>query len=121
MSFYAGTFEGYIAKFENNVFNGYIEGNESNYKGNNNLKFGANSVPRFYDIDGDGNKDLVVGSLEYGMAVPIDSDYFPYREKLQKQLDGFRTEESMSVYTHFQMNMPTVRMTKGSLNIKKCV
>ena len=47
---YAGTFEGYIAKFENNVFNGYIEGNESNYKGNNNLKFGANSVPRFYDI-----------------------------------------------------------------------
>ena len=49
---------------ENNVFNGYIEGNESNYKGNNNLKFGANSVPRFYDIDGDGNKDLVVGSLE---------------------------------------------------------
>ena len=84
---YAGTFEGYIAKFENNVFNGYIEGNESNYKGNNNLKFGANSVPRFYDIDGDGNKDLVVGSLEYGMAVPIDSDYFPYREKLQKQLD----------------------------------
>lgn len=87
---YAGTFEGYIAKFENNVFNGYIEGNESNYKGNNNLKFGANSVPRFYDIDGDGNKDLVVGSLEYGMAVPIDSDYFPYREKLQKQLDGFK-------------------------------
>ena len=60
---YAGTFEGYIAKFENNVFNGYIEGNESNYKGNNNLKFGANSVPRFYDIDGDGNKDLVVAHL----------------------------------------------------------
>ena len=25
----------------------------------------------------------------------------------------------MSVYTHFQMNMPIVRMTKGSLNIKK--
>ena len=25
----------------------------------------------------------------------------------------------MSVYTHFQMNMPTVRMTKGSLNIRK--
>ena len=24
------------------------------------------------------------------MAVPIDSDYFPYREKLQKQLDGFK-------------------------------
>lgn len=87
---YAGTFEGYIAKFENNVFNGYIEGNESNYKGNNNLKFGTNSVPAFYDINGDGNKDLIVGSLEYGMAVPIDSEYFPYKEKLQAQLDGFK-------------------------------
>lgn len=87
---YAGTFEGYIAKFENNIFNGYMEGNECNYLGNINLKFGTNCVPRFYDIDNDGNKDLIAGSLEYGMAVPIDSEYFPYREKLQEQIDGFK-------------------------------
>ena len=63
-------------------------------------------------------KNLVVGSLEYGMAVPIDSDYFPYREKLQKQLDGFK-DRGIYVGVHaLQMNMPTVRMTKGSLNIK---
>ena len=37
----------------------------------------------------------------------------------RNSLTALRTEESMSVYTHFQMNMPTVRMTKGSLNIKK--
>lgn len=87
---FAGTFEGYIAKFENNVFNGYMEGNECNYKGNIYLKFGANSVPRFYDIDKDGNMDLIAGSLEYGLAVPIDSEYFPYREKLQEQINGFK-------------------------------
>lgn len=96
---YAGTFEGYIAKFENNIFNGYIEGNECNYLGNINLKFGNNSVPRFYDIDGDGAQDLVVGSLEYGMAVPIDSEYFPYREKLQSQLDSFK-EQGIYVGAH---------------------
>lgn len=87
---YAGTFEGYIAKFENNIFNGYMEGNECNYEGNTHLKFGANSVPRFYDIDKDGKKDLIAGSLEYGLAVPIDSEYFPYKEKLQEQINGFK-------------------------------
>ncbi len=87
---YVGTFDGYIAVFENNILSGYMEGNERNYKGNDHLKFGTNCVPRFYDIDGDGKKDLIAGSLEYGMAIPIDSEYFPYKEKLQTQLDGFR-------------------------------
>lgn len=88
---YSGTFEGYIAGYENGQFLGYIEGSEYNHEGNTRLKFGANSVPRFYDIDRDGNPDLIAGSLEYGMAVPIDSKYFPYREKLQEQLNGFRS------------------------------
>lgn len=96
---YAGTFEGYVATFENNVFNGYMEGSECNYLGNINLKFGNNSVPRFYDMDKDGNSDLIVGSLEYGMAVPIDSKYFPYREKLQQQLDSFK-EQGIYVGAH---------------------
>ena len=46
-----------------------------------------NSVPRFYDIDGDGDDDLISGSLEYGMAYPIDSEYFPYEDELRKQLE----------------------------------
>ena len=87
---YAGTFDGYIAGYDNNVFVGYLEGNECNYKGNIHMKFGTNCVPRFYDIDNDGALDLIAGSLEYGMAVPIDSEYFPYREKVQQQLDGFK-------------------------------
>ena len=87
---YAGTFDGYIERFENNVLMDYMTGSERNYKGNDNLKFGTNCVPRFYDIDGDGELDLMAGSLEYGMAVPVDSKYFPYQEKLQEQIDGFK-------------------------------
>jgi hypothetical protein len=87
---YSGTFEGYIAGYENGQFLGYLEGNECNYEGNIHLKFGSNSVPRFYDINRDGQPDLIAGSLEYGMAVPIDSKYFPYRDRLQEQLNGFR-------------------------------
>ncbi|MCH5185821.1 MAG: VCBS repeat-containing protein [Oscillospiraceae bacterium] len=88
---YAGTFDGYIAQYdENYVMSGYIDGVETNYKGNCHLKFGNNCVPRFYDIDHDGTLDLISGSLEYGMAVPIDSKYFPYTERLQATLDGFK-------------------------------
>lgn len=96
---YSGTFEGYIAGYENGQFLGYLEGNECNHEGNIHLKFGANSVPRFYDIDRNGSLDLIAGSLEYGLAVPIDSKYFPYRDKLQKQLDGFR-ERGIYVGVH---------------------
>lgn len=96
---YAGTFDGYIAQYENNMLLGYLEGSECNYKGNNHLKFGTNCVPRFYDIDGDGNQDLIAGSLEYGLAVPIDSEYFPLRDKLQQQLDGFK-ERGIYVGVH---------------------
>ena len=53
-------------------------------------EIGANSVPRFYDIDGDGNKDLVVSSLNAVASCAWAADYFPYREKLPKQLDGFK-------------------------------
>lgn len=90
---FAGTFDGYIAVFDGTTLIGYMMGTERNYKGNDNLKFGTNCVPRFYDINGDGVLDLIAGSLEYGMAVPVDSKYFPFREKLQQQLDGFKERD----------------------------
>ncbi len=91
---FAGTFDGYIAGYNSDhLFTGYLEGSECNYKGNIHLKFGTNCVPRFYDMTGDGALDLIAGSLEYGMAVPIDSEYFPCREKLQKQIDGFKERD----------------------------
>jgi hypothetical protein len=89
---YAGVFEGYIAKYTPDgnggyYFDGYIDGNEWNYKHNNHLKFGNNCVPRFYDINNDGMMDLICGQLEYGMAVPIDSEYFPCADELKEQIE----------------------------------
>lgn len=89
---YAGVFEGYIAKYTDDgnggyFFDGFIDGNEWNYKYNKHLKFGNNCVPRFYDINGDGMMDLICGQLEYGMAVPIDSEYFPCEEELKEQIE----------------------------------
>lgn len=89
---YAGVFEGYVAKFTSNengeyYFDGYIDGSEWNYRHNNHLKFGGNCVPRFYDMNNDGMMDLICGQLEYGMAVPIDSEYFPCREELMEQIE----------------------------------
>ncbi len=86
-----GTFDGYIAlrinKGDSFASGGYISGSEKNYKGNYNIKFGNYCVPRFRDLNGDGTDDLICGSLEYGMAVPIDSEYFPHSDALQKQID----------------------------------
>lgn len=89
-----GTFHGYVARLERRgsgyAFTGYFQGDEENYKGNTNLKFGNNCKPVFYDVNGDGALDLICGQLEYGLPCPIDSEYFPFREQLQEQVDWMR-------------------------------
>ena len=93
-----GTYDGYVALrladgrggFPDG---GYIACDEPNYKGNCNLKFGNWCSPRFVDLDGDGFDELLCGSQEYGMAVPIDSAYFPYAEELAEQLAYMRDNE----------------------------
>ncbi len=88
---YSGTLEGYIATY--NLVDGvykkgeYLEADTNSRRGDKRITLGMNSVPRFYDIDGDGDDDLISGSLEYGMAYPIDSEYFPYEDELRKQLE----------------------------------
>lgn len=104
-----GTFDGYVARLlrrESGVlaFGGYLTGQEPNYKGNCNLKFGNNCVPCFADLDGDGNTDLLAGSLEYGLACPIDSDYFPYRKQLQGAVDALQ-KQGAYVGLHFYTNV----------------
>lgn len=103
-----GTFHGYIGKFIGDghsfKFDGYIEGKEKNYKGNRYLKFGNNCVPTFVDLDGDGVRDLVVGSLEYGLAYPIDSAYFPFKDNLAQQI-RFMKDKGYYVGMHFYTKM----------------
>ena len=86
-----GTSDGYIMKWINDgekfQNRGFFEGTEKNDKGNKKLKFGNNSVPRFYDIDNDGNLDLIVGQLENGLAMPIDSTHFRSKNALIEQID----------------------------------
>lgn len=98
-----GTFDGYVARLvrSGNSYrlDGYLDGPEMNYKGNYHLKFGNNCKPAFGDVNGDDVTDLVCGSLEYGLACPIDSPYFPYREELQEQLD-WMVEKNYYISSH---------------------
>ncbi|MEG2008180.1 MAG: VCBS repeat-containing protein [Oscillospiraceae bacterium] len=102
-----GTAEGYIARFiaDGAGFSadGFISLDEMNYKGNTNAKFGSNCVPFFADLNGDGVQDLLTGSLEYGLAYPIDSEYFPYRDELQSAVDYIR-DNDFYLGAHFYTN-----------------
>lgn len=103
-----GGFEGYLAVLLGDgagsfTFDGYITLDEWNYKENNRAKFGNYAVPVFYDINGDGALDLVCGSLEYGMAYPIDSPYFPERDALEAQV-AFAKEHQLYVGIHHYTN-----------------
>ncbi|NLT63154.1 MAG: VCBS repeat-containing protein [Clostridiales bacterium] len=103
-----GTFDGYVALFSwmssgSLEFGGFITTGEKNYKGNNNIKTGNNCVPVLYDINSDGSLDLVCGSLEYGLAYPIDSEYFPYADELREQMD-YAAEHYYYMGAHFYTN-----------------
>ena len=105
---YIGTFDGYIAKtiFKNGDLysKGYMTTKELNYKGNNRIKFGNNCVPLFSDVNDDNVVDIVAGQLEYGLAYPIDSEYFPYKEELKKQVD-YILDNNMYISPHFYTNV----------------
>ncbi len=103
-----GTFDGYVARLTGDgsgafAFDGFVTVDEMNYKGNHNLKFGHFAAPVFTDLNGDGSLDLLCGSLEYGLAYPIDSPYFPYAETLQSQID-YVEDNHYYLGVHFYTN-----------------
>ncbi len=104
----SGDFNGYIAWFKGNgdasfEYQGTIQTNELNYKGNYNIKFGNYCTPRFADLNGDGLKDLICGSMEYGLACPIDDPLYECREELQAQID-YAKENHFYLGVHFYTN-----------------
>lgn len=100
---YGGSLEGYVAEyyFDNGVYKKgeYLKADTNSRRGDKRVTIGMNSVPRFFDIDDDGDDDLLCGSLEYGMAYPVDSEYFPYRDELKEQLD-YCNEKGIYVGAH---------------------
>lgn len=103
-----GTYDGYVALLSGDgtgrfSFDRYVTVEEMNYKGNNNLKFGCFCSPVLYDLDGNGSLDLICGYEEYGMAYPIDCDYFPYQSQLQSQVDEMQ-KRGYYIGVHFLTN-----------------
>lgn len=102
-----GTFDGYIAVLKKTLsgysFDSYITIKEQNYKGNHNLKFGNYAVPVFADLDNDGNYDLVCGSQEYGLAYPVDSEYFMHQKELLEQVQYVK-DHDYYMGVHFYTN-----------------
>lgn len=105
-----GTFDGYLAKVTSErtskpgliefSWDGYIQSDELNYKGNKNVKFGNFAVPVFIDVNNDKIDDLICGQQEYGLAYPIDSPEFPFKTQLQEQVD-YAKEKGYYVGMHF--------------------
>ena len=87
----AGTEDGFFACLEQKEdgtfsFQKFLAQKDRNADGSRNLKTGNKSVPFLADLNGDGRTDLVAASVEFGVAVPIDSPCFPYREELAEDL-----------------------------------
>lgn len=102
-----GNSTGYIRIYDvqnsNLVDKGYIEGTTFNQHGNKRLWGGYYSVPTFADLDGDGNMDLLVGQVEFGLPTPIDSPLFPYEEELRKSINYAKTNH-IDIYPHAYFN-----------------
>ena len=108
MAILVGTFDGYIAKLPLDAdgeprFDGYLDCEEENFKGNSHLKYGNWVVPVLADLNGDGAHDLLCGQQEYGLAYPIDSPYFALRDELQAQMD-YAERNHFYVGVHFYTN-----------------
>jgi hypothetical protein len=66
---------------------GPIEGLTYNFFGEKSLYAGHNAAPLIVDWNNDGKKDLLIGQIDYGIPYAIDSEIFPYKEKLQKAVE----------------------------------
>ncbi|MBP1157753.1 hypothetical protein ACVLD2_003925 [Paenibacillus sp. PvR052] len=78
---------------------GLIEAASTNQLGSRSLVGGHSSVPLWYDLNGDGRDDLIVGQLEFGMASPIDDPKFPYTDQLSEFI-RYSEKHHLELYPH---------------------
>lgn len=76
----------YLRDKDNLTDSGYINGENRNFFGTNHIDIGNNAVPIIVDWNNDGKKDLLIGQLEYGIPYAIDSEFFPHKESLSKNI-----------------------------------
>ncbi|MDF2524136.1 MAG: repeat protein, partial [Clostridiales bacterium] len=115
--------EGYIRRFKNQypkfTYNGYMEGSTLNPFGNSHLWGGHNTVPFIIDINQDGKADLGIGQLEFGMAVPIDSPSYPYKEELKNAI-SYTEKNNISIQPHLYFhNYKSEEQEKKEIELHK--
>jgi len=98
-----GNSTGYLKVYEiqypKAIFKGYVEGTTLNMYGNKNLWGGYYSVPVLADLNRDGNMDLLIGQVEFGMPVPIDSPLFKYEKELRESIE-YAKKNYIDIYPH---------------------
>ncbi|MFS0836331.1 FG-GAP repeat domain-containing protein [Paenibacillus sp. 1P03SA] len=82
---------------------GSVNGATLNQMGTNALVGGHNSVPVWHDVNHDGVADLIVGQLEFGSPVPVDSPAFPYKAELQEFLQ-YTKQNHLELYPHIYVH-----------------
>ncbi|PWK09647.1 FG-GAP repeat domain-containing protein [Tumebacillus permanentifrigoris] len=114
---------GYLQKFRHTstgwVDAGYVEGETYNPFGNKRLWSGHNAVPCYADLNGDGKPDLIVGQVEHGMATPIDSPAFPYRNELKRSLTAMQ-EAGIEIQPHlFFHNFKSAEQERTEIDLHR--
>ncbi|WP_025847833.1 FG-GAP repeat domain-containing protein [Paenibacillus ehimensis] len=81
------------------VDKGVIEAATVNQLGNHALVGGHNAVPLWYDLNGDGKDDLIVGQLEFGIPSTVDDPKFPYADQLNEFI-RYTKDNRLELYPH---------------------
>lgn len=98
-----GTNDGYVRVFEIEypklTYVKDIEGQTQNRAGTYSIWGGHNSVPRTFDLNQDGEKELIVGQLQFSYGQPMDSENFIYEKELRDELQ-YSMDNYIDIYPH---------------------
>lgn len=94
-----GNLQLYLQELDRWIPNGSISGETHNQIGNKVLVGGHYSVPLWWDLNHDGQLDLVVGQVEYGMPITLDDARFPYKKQLAEFIQ-YAKDNHLELYPH---------------------
>ncbi len=104
MDILAGDESGRVRIFLNTgeefTYDGDIEGQTTNFQGDQAVYGIQNSVPLMMDLNGDQKDDLLIGQVNTGYSMRIDSPQFPCREAI-KALAAELDQKGLDLDLHF--------------------